>query len=408
MLGAIVGDIIGSVYEFHNTKDYHFHLLTPNSTFTDDTVMTCAVAKWLTEDESHSKESLVTCMRGLGQKYSEAGYGVSFMDWLFTDNPQPYNSWGNGAAMRVSPVGFYAKTLDEAMALARTTAEVSHNHPEGIKGAQAIASTIFLVRNHADKEEIREFVSKTFGYSLDRTIETIRDIYTFDVSCQGSVPEAIIAYLDGKDFENTIRLAISIGGDSDTIGAMAGGIAKAAYSIPKPLAGYCYETLTPYLRKIVNDFERKVGVATEDPFNLERFIEMQEYDYNVAYQEMQNGRKQSHWIWYVFPQLRGLGHSANSFIMGLADVEEAKAYLEHPLLGKRLKEITSVLISHKDKDAVTLMGSDIDALKLRSSMTLFAAASPNDIFNEVLDAFYGGKRDNRTLNMLAHRKYGNE
>lgn len=402
MLGAIVGDIVGSVYEFHNTKDYNFHMFTPRSRFTDDTVMTCAVTKWLTTDDSHSKDSLVSCMQELGQKYPNAGYGGRFMNWLFLDNPQPYGSWGNGSGMRVSPVGYYAKSLDEAMELAKTSAEVTHNHPEGIKGAQAIASAVFLARQHTPKAEIKDYVAKTFGYDLDRTIGDIRPSYTYDVSCMGSVPEAVIAFLEGKDFEDTVRLAVSIGGDSDTIGAMAGGIAQAAYGIPESIAGYCYETLTPELRKIMDDFEAKFCMKTEDPFNLERFVMMQESEYSIAYGEMEEGHKLSHWIWYIFPQLRGLGSSADSFIFGLADAEEAKSYLDHPLLGKRLRDIASVLLTHRDEDAETLMGSSIDAVKLRSSMTLFDAASPDDVFNDVLDAFYQGKRDSRTLNMLSH------
>lgn len=157
MFGAIVGDIVGSVYEFNNTKNYDFHLFTPKSTFTDDTVMTCAVDKWLTMDKAHGKETLVKCMQEIGQKYPDAGYGGNFVNWLFTENPQPYNSWGNGSGMRVSPVGYYANSLDEALALAKITAEVSHNHPEGIKGAQAIASAIYLVRNNKSKDEIRKY-----------------------------------------------------------------------------------------------------------------------------------------------------------------------------------------------------------------------------------------------------------
>ena len=407
MLGAIVGDIIGSVYEFNNTKDYNFHLFTPKSTYTDDTVMTCAVAKWLTINKTHSKEVLINCMQELGQKYPDAGYGGSFMDWLFKKNPQPYNSWGNGAGMRVSPVGLYANSLGEAMSLAKITAEVSHNHPEGIKGAQAIASAVYLAKQKKSKDEIRKYIADTFGYNLDRTIDDIRTSYSFDVSCMGSVPEAIVAFLDGHDFESTIRNAISIGGDSDTIGAMSGGIAQAAYGIPKAMSGYCYETLMPKLRHIVDKFESMLGIETQDKFNLERFVEAQKTDYSIALEEMKNGEKRSHWIWYIFPQLRGLGSSAYSFIYGLTDVEEAKAYLDHPLLSKRLREITTTLLSHQEESAEKLMGSSIDAAKLRSSMTLFDVASPNDVFNKVLSIFYDGKRDSQTLHLLKNRTYGN-
>ena len=254
MLGAIVGDIVGSVYEFHNTKSMNFELFTPWSRFTDDSVMTLAVAKWLVEDEAHTIHYLIYCMQELGNRYPNAGYGIRFGGWLEEDNPQPYNSWGNGAGMRVSPVGLYAKTLDEALALAALTASVSHNHPEGVKGAQAIAASVFLCKEGKSKAEIKEYIEKTFDYNLNRSIAEIRPRYEFDVSCQGSVPEAIIAFLDGNSFEEVIRLAISLGGDSDTIGAMAGAIAACMYPIPDKILNRCNTILTEDLREIKDKF----------------------------------------------------------------------------------------------------------------------------------------------------------
>lgn len=404
MLGAIIGDVVGSVYEFDNTKDYNFHLLTPRSEFTDDTVMTLAVAKWLSEDKTHSHEYLVRCMRELGLKYPWAGYGGNFKQWLIEREPKPYNSWGNGSGMRVSPVGFYARSLDEALDLAKISAEVTHNHPEGIKGAQAIAAAVFLTRQGKTKEELRKYLETTFDYDLHRTIDEIRPDYTYDVSCMGSVPEAIIAYLDSHDFESAIRNAVSIGGDSDTIGAMAGAIAQAAYDMPKALAGYCYGLLTPTLRHMLDNFERKIGKTTDDPFDLQRFIDMQQTDYATALQEIKDGQKRSHWIWYIFPQLRGLGHSSYSWIYGLADTEEAKAYLDHPVLGPRLREVTQAVLTHRGKDIVSIMGSSIDALKLCSSMTLFDVVSPNDIFRHLLNAFFEGKGDRRSLDAIGKKE----
>ena len=254
MLGAIIGDIVGSVYEFQNTKSTDFDLFTPWTKFTDDTVMTLAVAKWLVEDESHSLQGLVYYMQWLGRKYPNAGYGGNFDAWLYRDNPQPYNSWGNGAGMRVSPVGLYAQTLDEALALAAVTAAVTHNHPEGVKGAQAIAASVFLCKKGKTKEEIRDYVERVFDYDLHRKIADIRPSYTFDVSCQGSVPEAIIAFLEGDTFEEVIRLAISLGGDSDTIACMAGAIAACMYSIPDWITAKCNEILTEELREIMGGF----------------------------------------------------------------------------------------------------------------------------------------------------------
>lgn len=228
ILGGIVGDIIGSTREWHNVKTEDFELLPAGSTFTDDTVMTLAVAEWLMSDPSHSEHTLVECMQRLGRKYPNAGYGGMFRRWLSTDNPEPYNSFGNGSAMRVSPVGLYANSMKEALELARITASVSHNHPEGIKGAQAIAAAIYLKRTEMFDVEgkIKRFVEQNFGYNLDVNIRDIRDDYSFDVTCQGSVPIAIMAFLqEPHKAEKAIRLAVSMGGDSDTIGCMTASIA---------------------------------------------------------------------------------------------------------------------------------------------------------------------------------------
>ena len=228
ILGAIVGDIVGSTRECNNVKTEDFELLPAGSRFTDDTVMTLAVAEWLMSDPTHSEHALVECMQRLGRKYSDAGYGGMFRRWLAADNPKPYNSFGNGSAMRVSPVGLYANSMEEALELARITASVSHNHPEGIKGAQAIAASIYLKRTveFDTTGEIKRFVKKHFGYDLDIDIRDIRDDYSFDVTCQGSVPIAIMAFLqEPYNAEKAIRLAVSMGGDSDTIGCMTASIA---------------------------------------------------------------------------------------------------------------------------------------------------------------------------------------
>ena len=231
MLGAIIGDIVGSTREWHNIKTEDFELVPKGSRFTDDTVMTLAVAEWLMTDPDHQPETLVACMQRLGRKYPHAGYGKLFSRWLMSDNPQPYNSFGNGSAMRVSPVGLYANSLEEALKLARITSSVSHNHPEGIKGAQAIAGCVFLKKNASwgGEEEIRQFITEKIGYNLDFNLDDIRNAYGFDVTCQGSVPIAIKAYLErgGYPAEKALRLAISMGGDSDTIGAMTASIAGA-------------------------------------------------------------------------------------------------------------------------------------------------------------------------------------
>ena len=224
MLGAIAGDIIGSVYEHHRIKTTEFPLFQPHSRFTDDTVLTIAIASAILERADYAES-----LQAFGRRYPNAGYGSAFIDWIFQDNPQPYNSWGNGSAMRVCPVGYAFNSVEEVLLEAQRTAEVSHNDPEGIKGAQATALAVFLARKGESKEAIRLEISRRFGYDLHRTIEAIRPTYRFEVSCQKSVPEAIIAFLDSQDYEDAIRLAISLGGDSDTLACIAGGIAQAFY-----------------------------------------------------------------------------------------------------------------------------------------------------------------------------------
>ena len=235
IIGAIAGDVIGSAYEFNPTREYDFELFTPKSTFTDDTVLTMANALWLLEDETHSHERLANIMYDLCWKYPGRGYGGRFAHWIQSDHPQPYNSFGNGSAMRVSPVGYYAKSLDEALELAKISAEVTHNHPEGIKGAQATAAAIFLARKGKTKQEIRDYVTQTFGYDLSRTLDEIRPTFTFDETCQHTVPEAITCFIEGKDFEDVVRLSVALAGDADTIAAIAGSISSAVDDVPSEI-----------------------------------------------------------------------------------------------------------------------------------------------------------------------------
>lgn len=265
MLGAIIGDIVGSTREWHNVKTEDFELLPQGSRFTDDTVMTLAVAKWLMDDPSHKADSLVRIMQDMGRRYPNAGYGGMFRRWLNSDNPQPYGSYGNGSAMRVSPVGMYAKSLDEVLELARITASVTHNHPEGIKGAQAVAAAVYMQLNEEFdvKGEVKRYVEANFGYDLDIKLEDIRNEYQFDASCQGSVPIAIMAFLQRYNAFDTLRLAISMGGDSDTIGCMATSIAYACpfniisshTNIPEDVVAKCRELLPKELLDINDRFE---------------------------------------------------------------------------------------------------------------------------------------------------------
>lgn len=253
MLGAIAGDIIGSAYEWQRTKSYDFDLIAPTSKPTDDTVLTVAVADCIL----HGKDYTAT-FREYGHRYPYAGWGAMFFDWLSMENPAPYNSFGNGSAMRVSPIGFALSTLEEVLAEAKRSAEVSHNHPEGIKGAQAIASCIFLARQGESKEEIKEFVESEFDYDLSRTIDEIRPSYRFYETCQRSVPEAIIAFLESTDYEDAVRKAVSLGGDADTLACMTGGIAQAYYRvIPANIIEKARVCLPDDLIVVIDEFQAR-------------------------------------------------------------------------------------------------------------------------------------------------------
>lgn len=588
MLGAVFGDIVGSAYEWNNVKTKSFPLERPGTRYTDDSVMTLAVAKWLLEDPSHSESHLIRCMQKLGRGHIKAGYGGRFKEWLLSKDPQPYNSWGNGSAMRVSPVGLFANTLEEALELAKTTAVVTHNHPEGVKGALAVAECVFICREAKDiemaKEQIRRTIPLRYGYKLDRTLDEIRPDYKFDVSCQGSVPEAIIAFLESTSLEDCVRNAVSIGGDSDTIAAIACSIYAAKRSADGDGLMKRFEHYLPNdLIRIMDEFEHRIDnrkpiensyevtnnvYAGEYPRNkddessyaklkqfenfgithfvdltekgelqsykpllyegasylrfpirdvsvpqstesvrgliakitktikddpkakvyihswggvgrtglvvgclladlykqgydetmeklenlfapcpksayrntpetleqrdfiaryiqelksnvtgglkkierpkegVKRFVEAQNAEYAgyiQALEEVRNGRKVWHWIWYVFPQMRGLGYSERANYFGIADREEAEDYLLNFILNDRIHEISEALLQHKGKSVYRIFG-EIDAMKVQSSMTLFDVISPNDVFGKVLDQFYGGVRDKRTLELLDEDK----
>jgi len=251
MLGAIAGDIIGSVFEWNNLKTTGFPLFSGKSRFTDDTVLTAATADFILNNKKNYAESF----KYWGRKYPDAGYGGNFALWAISNKSKPYNSWGNGSAMRVSPVGFAFGTLEEVLEEAKKSAEVTHNHPEGIKGAQATASAIFLAGHGKSRKEIKDYVEEQFAYDLSRSLDDIRPGYSFDVSCQGSVPEAITAFLESDSFEDAVRKAVSIGGDSDTIACIAGGIAQAFYrEIPAEIISNVKRILPEDLLSVLEQF----------------------------------------------------------------------------------------------------------------------------------------------------------
>ena len=252
MIGVIAGDVIGSVYERHSTKSAEFPLFDDRCRFTDDTVMTIATASAILNETPYRE-----AYRALGRRYPHAGYGGKFFEWLRAPEPHAYDSWGNGSAMRVAPVGFAFDTVREVLREAEKSAAVTHNHPEGVKGAQATALAVLLARTGASKEEIRRELSGRFGYDLQRTVDDIRPCYEFDVSCQGSVPESIVAFLDSRSVESAIRLAISLGGDSDTQAAIAGGIAHAYYrGVPGLIEERVRRRLPAEFLEVIDDFER--------------------------------------------------------------------------------------------------------------------------------------------------------
>lgn len=271
LLGAIVGDVIGSVFERQNVKVTNFELFCRFSHFTDDTVLTVAVADAILNRHSHTwkiiekhrnKTLYARKIKEYGRKFPDAGYGQMFRQWLESDALHGYRSYANGGAMRVSPVGFAFDNLDAVLSEAKLSAEVTHNHPDGIKGAQAVASAVYLARIGQSKAEIRAYIEHQFGYRLNKCLDDIRPAYAFDSSCKGSVPEAIIAFLESADFEDAIRKAISLGGDSDTIACMAGGIAQAYYkTLPAHIIGEVNLRLDSGFRKIIRAFNTKFGIS---------------------------------------------------------------------------------------------------------------------------------------------------
>ena len=266
MYGALLGDMIGAPYEFdRGNKSKEFPLFCEHSRFTDDSVMTIAVAEALLDsrflDDDSIRAALIKSMRKWGKKYPDAGYGRKFLCWLREKDPKPYGSCGNGSAMRVSAAGWLFDTLEETREKARLTAEVTHDHPEGIKGAEAASSAIFLARTGRSKEEIRDYIVQEFGYDLSRTCDQIRPSYYHNESCQKTVPEAITAFLEGTDFEDVIRTAVSLGGDCDTLTCIAGSIAEAFYGVPAILKAECRRRLPEDMAYILGRFDisRKDG-----------------------------------------------------------------------------------------------------------------------------------------------------
>ena len=264
MIGAITGDYVGSAYEFRPTKNYDFPMVTPESSITDDSIMTIAVMDAILQGKAYGER-----LHYWGNKYPnpKGAYGVSFAAWLRSSNPQPYGSFGNGSAMRVSPIGWAFDTLSETLQEAQKSAQCTHNHPKGIKGAMAVASAIYHVRSGKSKEFLRQYVEQELGYDLSRKLSDIRPAYSFDETCQGTVPEAITCYLESSGFEDAIRLAVSLGGDSDTLACITGAVAEAdrTYRIPSELKKAALSTTPADLKNIVEQFYSTFKLYSHEP-----------------------------------------------------------------------------------------------------------------------------------------------
>lgn len=312
LVGTVIGDIVGSSYEFHVTKNYDFEWITPISGVTDDTIMTLANAKWLLDGDL-SKDKLIDIMHYLGNKYF-FGYAGMFKKWLETRSREPYNSWGNGSAMRVSPIGWYANSVEECLDLAKRSAEVTHNHPEGIKGAQSVALCIYYQRMGMDKNFIKNEIETRFGYDLSKKYEDIKKRYGFKVACKDSVPQAIISWLESENFEDCIRKAVALGGDADTLGAIAGSICVASLN-PKdqPDLELCRKTfsganrMTSEMLDIINEFYYKfvIRLNHEVTFKCKECGKEVKFNLNKDdYDNFFNGTKK---IDEAFPYLNDIG-----------------------------------------------------------------------------------------------------
>ncbi len=250
MIGAIIGDIVGSIYERNNHRSKDFQLFSYRCTFTDDTVLTVGVAEALMNEQDFRKH-----LHKWGRKYPRAGYGRNFKKWIKSDNPKPYGSYGNGSAMRVSPVGMVFDTMEETLRVAEESAVVSHNHPDGINGAKAVAGSIYLARTGGSKQDIQEFV-ETLGYPVDFELDELQRSYRFNSSCAGSVPQAIYCFLISEDFEDTLRTSVSIGGDTDTICAVSGAIAEGYHGIPEWIEEEAMSRLPQDMVDVIEDFRQ--------------------------------------------------------------------------------------------------------------------------------------------------------
>lgn len=354
MLGAIIGDIAGSRFEWNNNRNKQFELLTYKCAVTDDSIMSLAVANALLmghADYSELSKNTVTCMQTIGRKYPNCGYGGFFRKWVHSTDPRPYNSYGNGAAMRVSACGFIANSIDEAKLLSKAVTEVTHNHPEGIKGAESTAVVIYLAKTGKNLLEIRDYITKHY-YPIDFTLDSIRDSYEFNEFCQDTVPQALEAFFESTSFEDAIRNAISIGGDSDTIAAITGGIAEAYYGIPTDIRKHALTFLDECLLKILVEFENQYPskmekVKSDKSVSIERRkdvqvdtgsrADMMQSSVEVADKELQDSIVESEET--TSKKLFNHLFEACNILRGPINQDEYKSYVTPLLFFKRISDV---------------------------------------------------------------------
>ena len=405
MIGAIIGDVVGSRFEFNNIKTKEFKLITDECEFTDDTVLTIALMDWGLHAKVRDSYSVVEYLQRWARKYPNSGFGGRFSrEWLWNDNPKPYNSKGNGSGMRVSPIAYIARSKDELLWLSDLVTSVTHNHREGLRGARAIAYATFMALRGDSKEEIKQMAISIYPQIENFTYEELIKNYQFNELAETTCPQALYCFLISNSFEDCLRTSISIGGDSDTLCAMSCAIAEAYYKdIPTQLIKDTLNKLPEDMKNIIAEFYQRYEGNGEInplyPYCLDRFVKAQEHSYEVAKHELMNGSKDSHWMWYIFPQLKGLGKSETSYQYGINGLGEAKAYFEHAVLGPRLIELCNVLLNLNTNNPNEVFG-DLDAKKLQSSMTLFYGATKNDLFKKVINKYFEGKLDDLTLRLV--------
>lgn len=378
MIGAITGDMIGAPYEFDRSpKTKEFPLFSRGSQFTDDSVMTVAVAEALLDSRDKSDDeiraALVASMQKWGKRYPNAGYGCMFYQWLREKEPKPYGSFGNGSAMRVSSAGWLFDTLEETRHIARLTAEVTHNHPEGIKGAEAIASAIFMARTGSTKDEIREYIITEFGYDLSRTCDEIRPGYHHVETCQQTVPEAITAFLEGADFEDVIRTAVSLGGDCDTLTCIAGGIAEAYYGIPDEIEEECRKRLPADMLAVVDRFSEMKKSAKKRPFH-DMFLDGNEIIDSAINKFRDNGSKEN--LVALLDAIRERMHQDGHFIFPvIKDEDEEDSFIFRTIRTKDGKIWHAAFTNQAEfeKGAPSEVISNFIDVMLKNSLTTEAA-----------------------------------